>query len=289
LRKALAFIPALLLWCALVSLVPASCFAQDQANSAPLETRALTSEPNAFGLAAFPAVPPSSAPASPAPTGPERTRRIGVGVTIGSLGIGGEAAVRVLKRANVRFGFSGIGFGYNFNRDQITYGARLRLEGAQATFDFFPFGGFHISPGALLYNGTQITGTASVASGTTFTLNSVSYESSAASPVTGSVGVTFRKVAPVILFGFGNLIPRGSRHWSITSDFGIAYSGSPKAALNLTGLVCAPGTVSGPTCQNIGTTGSIQSNVTAEQSNLNSKLSFFKIYPVASVAFGYSF
>ena len=124
---------------------------------------------------------------------------------MGTLGVGGEVAVRVLQRANVRFGFSGLGLGYNFNHDGIDYGARVRMEGAQATFDYFLIGGFRISPGALLYNGTKITGTASVPSGSTFTLNSVTYESSTATPVAGSVGVTFRKVAPVLLFGLGNL------------------------------------------------------------------------------------
>jgi hypothetical protein len=212
-----------------------------------------------------------------------------VGVKVGTLGVGGEVAVRVLHRANIRFGFSGLGLGYNFNHDGIDYGARVRMEGAQATFDYFLIGGFRISPGALLYNGTKITGTASVPSGSTFTLNDVTYESSTATPVAGSLGVTFRKVAPVLLFGLGNLIPRGRRRWSISSDFGVAFSGSPNAALNLTGRVCAPPNTSGPTCLDVATNSTVEANVAAEQSKLNSKLSFFKIYPVISIGFGYSF
>lgn len=208
---------------------------------------------------------------------------------VGTLGVGGQVAVRVLRPLNIRAGFSGIGFGYNFSNDGVNYGAHLRLEGAPVTADFFFFHGIHISGGGLLYNGTRITGTAAVSSAQTFTLNSVTYESSAASPVAGTLGVTFRKAAPLVGFGFGNLVPRGSRHWSITSDFGVAFTGSPNAALSLTGLACTAPNTSGQTCQNVATNATIQSNVTAEQSKVNSKLKFFKIYPVFSLGFGYAF
>jgi hypothetical protein len=284
LRRRLVLVRAVLLTGTLISLFPAFCLAQEAVSSARLDATMLAPDANAAASPGLPAAPA----AAPAPGG-DSSRRIGVGVKVGSLGVGGEVAVRVLHRANVRFGFSGLGLGYNFNRDQINYGARVRMEGAQATFDYFLIGGFRISPGALLYNGTQITGTASVLSGNTFTLNSVSYESSATQPVTGSLGVTFRKAAPVLLFGLGNLIPRGSRRWSISSDFGVAFSGSPNAKLNLTGLACPPGITSGPTCLDVATNPTIHANVIAEQSSVNDKVKFFKIYPVFSIGFGYSF
>jgi len=242
----------------------------------------LTPDANAAASPSLPAAPA----AAPAPGG-DSSRRIGVGVKVGSLGVGGEVAVRVLHRANVRFGFSGLSLGYNFNRDQINYGARVRMEGAQATFDYFLIGGFRISPGALLYNGTQITGTASAPAGNSITLNHVDYNM--ATPLAGSLGVTFRKAAPVLLFGLGNLIPRGSRRWSISSDFGVAFSGSPNAALSLAGTACLAPNTAGPTCKDIAADPTIHSNVIAEQSSVNDKLKFFKIYPVFSIGFGYSF
>jgi hypothetical protein len=290
LRKSLVLVPALLWSCAFVCFAPASCQAQDEISSARLEAIAHAPIAEAVASTGLPSArpDPASLPAAPAPS-KDSSARFGVGVKLGSLGIGGEAAVRVLHRANVRFGFSGLSFGYNFNRDQINYGAKLRMEGAQATFDYFLFGGFHISPGALLYNGTQISGTASVASGNTFTLNGFPYQSSTTNPVTGSVAVTFRKAAPVLLFGFGNLVPRGRRHWSISSDFGVAFSGSPNAALNLTGQACPVGINSGPLCLDVATDPTIHSNVIAEQTSVNDKVKFLKIYPVASIGFGWAF
>jgi len=292
-RKSLVLAPVSLVMCALAGLSPALCFGQDEISHTALTADAFTTEAEATASPAWPSASPIPAalPAQPAPqSGSESSPRVGIGVMVGTLGVGGQVAVRVLGPLNVRAGFSGIGIGYNFNNDGINYGAHLRLEGAEATVDWFFFHGIHLSAGGLLYNGNRITGTASVNSSTTFTLNSVTYESSTTTPVTGSVGVTFRKAAPVLGFGFGNLVPRKGRHWSITSDFGIAFSGSPKAALNLSGLACTPGHSSGAAfCQDVATNPTIQSNVIAEQSSLNSKMSFFKVYPLFSLGFGYSF
>lgn len=213
--------------------------------------------------------------------------RVGVGVTAGLLGIGGDVAVRVLHSANVRFGFSGLGISQNFNKDQISYGARVRLEAAQLTFDWFFFHGIHLSPGMLIYNGIKITGTASAPAGNTITLNHVGYNM--VSPLAGTLAVTFRKTAPMVLFGFGNLVPRGSRHWSITFDMGAAFSGSPNAALNLTGTACPAPFTSGPTCADVATDPTVHSNVIAEQTSVNDKLKVFKVYPVITLGFGYSF
>lgn len=287
--------PAVLLTFALAGLTPA--FAQQasaqEASDSSLSASVLLPPDAAVSLAATPAVASFPAPAMPAAPAPQEgvrsSPRIGIGVFVGSLGVGGQVAVRVLGPLNVRAGFSGLGIGYNFNNDGINYAARVRLEGAPATADFFFFHGIHLSGGALLYNGTRVTGTATASSGQTFTLNGVSYESSATSPLTGSVGVTFRKAAPLAGIGFGNLVPRKGHHWSITADFDVAYSGSPNASLSLSGLACAPGSTSGGTCRNAATDPTIQSNIVGEQSSINSKMHFFKIYPVMSLGFGYAF
>jgi hypothetical protein len=215
--------------------------------------------------------------------------RVGVGVIAGTVGIGGDIAVRVIHSANVRFGFSALGISHDFSQDGVTYGARFRPEAAQLTFDWFFFHGVHLSPGLLIYNGTKVTGTATSPAGTSFTLNNVTYQSSSANPLTGALAVTFRKTAPMVLFGFGNLVPRGSRRWSVTFDVGAAFSGSPKTALSFTGFACKPPNTSGPTCLNVATDPTVQANVVGEQASVNDKLKFFKYYPVVQLGFGYSF
>lgn len=285
-RKALALVPTVLLLCALLSMVPRSSLAQDEAGSLSAVAFAAP-EANAFGLSGLselPSVPPVP---GPAPSGPEAPRRIGVGAKISMLGIGGEAAVYLTKRINVRGGFNFFNYSYNFNKDGIGYGAQLAFRSAEAHLDLFPFaGGFHVSPGLLFYNDNHVNANISVGANQSFTLGGVSYSSSAANPVTGSASLGFNKVAPSFLIGFGNLIPRNRRRFSFTTEFGVAYTGSPKTSLALQGTACAN---AGPVCVNAATDPTVQSNVQSEEAKVNHDVSFIKIYPLASFGFAVNF
>jgi hypothetical protein len=285
LRKSLAVVAAVLLSCALLSLVPASCLAQDEAAS--LNAIALVPEASAIGLPGLPEVPPVPAPPGPDPLGAEGPRRIGVGAKISLLGIGGEAAVYLTKRINVRGGFNFFNYSYTFNKDGAGYGAQLAFRSAEAHLDLFPFaGGFHVSPGLLLYNDNHINANYSVAANQSFTLGGASYTSSAANPITGTASLGFNKVAPSFLIGFGNLIPRNRRRFSFTTEVGVAYTGSPKTSLSLQGTACAN---SGASCVNAATDPTVQSNVQSEQAKVNHDVSFIKIYPLASFGFAVNF
>jgi hypothetical protein len=287
LRKSLVLAPAVLLSCALVSLVPAFCFAQEETSSARLEAITLAPDASAAVSPGLPAAPPSPAPASPAPQSAEGPRRLGVGVKAGLLGIGGEAAVALTKRINVRGGFNFFNYNRGFDKDGINYAAQLAFRSGEAHLDFFPFAGsFHLSPGLLFYNDNHIAATATVGANQSFTLGGVSYSSSAADPVTGTAKVGFNKVAPSFLIGFGNLIPRNRRRFSFTTEIGVAYTGAPKASLNLQGTACTNPVV---ICVNAATDPTVQSNVQSEVAKVNHDVSAFKIYPLASFGFGVNF
>jgi hypothetical protein len=218
---------------------------------------------------------------------PEGPRRIGVGAKISLLGIGGEAAVSLTKRINVRGGFNFFNYSDTFNKDGVSYAAQLAFRSAEAHLDFFPFAGaFHVSPGLLLYNDNHISATASVPAGQAFTLGGVGYTSSAANPVTGTGKLSFNKVAPSILVGFGNLLPRNRRRFSLSTEIGVAYTGAPKAALALTGTACSnPVAI----CVNAGTDPTVQANVQSEVAKVNHDVAAIKIYPLASVGFAVNF
>jgi hypothetical protein len=292
LRKFPILIPAVLLSCALVSLASASCFAQEEVSAAQLSATNLTPGPSAEALFGLPVavpepVPASPAPASPAPGSSEGPRRIGVGAKISLLGIGGEAAVALTKRINVRGGFNFFNYSDTFNKDGISYGAQLAFRSAEAHLDLFPFAGaFHVSPGLLFYNDNHIGATASVPGGQVFTLGGTSYTSSASNPVVGTAKLGFNKVAPSIVVGFGNLIPRNRRRFSLSTEIGIAYTGAPKASLNLQGAACTnPAFV----CVNAGTDPTVQANVQSEVAKVNHDVSVLKVYPLASVGFAVNF
>jgi hypothetical protein len=214
--------------------------------------------------------------------------KFGLGLKVSTLGAGIEAATAVTRKSNIRVGFNDFSYTYDLNKDGIAYGATLNLRSFEAHYDQYLIGGFHISPGVLVYDDNRAAASAAVPTGQSFTLGGTTYYSAAANPVVGNGTLGFQyKTAPELLLGFGNLLPRKkSRHFGFNFEFGAAYQGTPSVGLNLTGSAC---TAPGVNCQNIATTPSIQSNVTAQQTKINGDLKTFKYYPVISLAFGYKF
>jgi hypothetical protein len=213
--------------------------------------------------------------------------RIGVGVNVSSLGFGAEMAARVTSRSNLRAGFNLFNYSRQFSKDGVSYAGELNFRSVQVNYDWFPFrGAFHLSPGMLIYNGNQIKANASVPGGQTFTLNNTTYASDAANPVSGTGKVDFMKAAPTFLVGWGNLIPHSGRHFSVPVEFGVAFTGAPRAALNLNGSACDS---TGVNCRAIGSDPTIQSNIASEQNKINHDMAPFKVYPVISAGLAFSF
>lgn len=239
-----------------------------------------------------PATPGASAAVDqPAPSAVNNwhttTGRIGVGVKISLLGAGVEVATPVTYRTNVRVGFNAFSYSRGFSNDGINYNASLSFRSVETHFDWFPFAGsFHLSPGLMIYNDNQVTADAAVPGGKTFSLGSTTYQSDGADPITGTGKIGFNKVGPTLLAGWGNLLPRSHKHFSVPVEFGVLFQGSPQATLNLVGTACGS---SGANCQNLANDSTFQNNVVAQQNKLNRNMSFFKVYPIISVGFGYKF
>jgi hypothetical protein len=212
----------------------------------------------------------------------------GLGVSVGTLGVGVQAATAVTHSSNLRGGFNYFTYtgSTTSSSDNITYNGTLKLESAEVLFDQYIGHTFHISPGVAIYDGNQATGNAAPQ---TFTLNNVNYYSSQSNPVTGTGSFTAGKVAPELLFGFGNLLPRkANKHFSASFEAGAIFTQKPVIALNLAGYAC----LTSPTtnCSNIATTSTIQANLQAEQTKLNNQLgSYLKYWPVIRLGFGYKF
>jgi len=235
----------------------------------------------ATGAAAVTATPPAAKTGYPMPG------RIGMGVKVSPLGIGIEAATPVTYRTNVRVGFNVFSYSRGFTNDGVNYDASLSFRSLETHFDWFPFaGGFHLSPGLMVYNGNQVKANATVNGGRSFTLGNTTYISDASTPISGTGKIGFNKVAPSLLAGWGNLLPRSEKHFSVPFEFGAVFQGTPKATLNLVGDACDS---TGGNCHNIGTDTNFQNNVIAQQNKLNNDMSFFKVYPVVSLGIGYKF
>ena len=216
---------------ALVGFLPSFCFSQSEAQLTSNYAGFTVRGPDGRPEDAPSAPEPAALPAQVASTseGP----RVGIGVRFSTLGLGGEVAVRLANRINVRGGFNALSVHHNVTINGIDYAGQARFRSAEAHLDFFLVGSFHVSPGLLVYNGNNANVNISIPGGRTFTIGGTTYESgdatSANGPITGNLTVKFNRVAPEILIGTGNLVPRGHRrHWSINGDFGFDYEGSPK-------------------------------------------------------------
>ncbi len=205
----------------------------------------------------------------------------GVGGRASTLGMGVQFGTNLTPRSNLRLGFSSLSW-WDFDHSGISYSSKSSLKSVDVLIDYFLTDHFRVSPGVLFYGGKLVDAKASVSGGKTLKLGEVTYTSDPASPLAGTGKLTTNKLAPVFMFGFGNLIPR-TKHISVSVDLGVAYHGAPKAALDFSGNVCRLGV-----CQSV-TAAPVQSNVQAEMRKLENKTVPFKFWPVVSFGVGYRF
>src|ERR1700674_632561 len=248
----------------------------DQAESQPVDTASHGVE-NAGSEAAEPGTREA---------GRAAYSRVGIGVKISTLGVGIEMATPLARKFNVRGGFNMFRYNRPITDNGIHYDGQLRFQSAEAHLDWFLLGGFHISPGVLFYNGNQLTATASVPGGNTFSVGGTSYESDPAAPVTGTGKMNFVKVSPSIMLGIGNLIPRNGRHFSFLFEFGGAYQGSARVALNLTGNVCD---TTGTFCRAVSSDAPVQANIQSQQEKIQNDINPYRFFPVLSLGVGFNF
>jgi hypothetical protein len=191
-------------------------------------------------------------------------------------------AYKINLRSSVNF------FAFNdpFSIDGVNYNARLHLKSSETTVDWFPHGegGLHISPGILYVNNT-LSAPASVGPGQTFTLGTQTFINSVDDPVNGSSSVVYtRKFAPMLLLGYGNIIPRTGRRLSFPVEFGVAYTGAPQISVALNGTAC---TTDG--CVDFATNSEAQKFLKQEVNTLNEDLKKFPVFPILSVGMAYHF
>lgn len=211
----------------------------------------------------------------------------GAAVKLGTLGIGFDGAVGINGHSAARVGVNFFNFNHDFDKDGITLAAHLKLRSVMAQLDWFPSAGsFHVSPGLMLYNGNRVEAEAVTPGGRQFTLGNERLMSNPANPVNGTAKVAFKKVAPAITIGWGNLASGSARHWTIPVELGLVFSRAPTATLALTGGACLQ---NGTNCRNIATEPVLQADVRQEEATLNDDLSVLKIIPVITFGFGYRF
>ena len=212
--------------------------------------------------------------------------RFALAVKASTLGLGADLGVRIVRPLNLRVGFSTFHFGAELEHDGIPYEGTLRLRSLQATVDWFPTAGsFHVSPGVVFHDDNRVTATSTPPAGHVEGAGDIIFVSDPQNPITGKATSIVGSVAPMIVLGFGNLVPH-SRHFGYSLDFGVVYQGHPTSTFVLVGAVCDP---SGALCIDIAKDADTQKAVKNARHDLDRGVSFMRYYPVVSVEFGYRF
>jgi hypothetical protein len=206
-----------------------------------------------------------------------------VGFRTSTLGLGVEFATPLAGRINLRSSFNLFSFNDPYSMDGLNYDARMHLQSSQTTLDWF-VGGFHISPG-FLYFKNAMSAPVFVGPGQTFVLGTQTFLNSVDDPVTGSSYVIFpRTIAPLLLFGYGNLLPRHGEHLSLPVEVGVAYTGAAQINVDLNGTACV---ING--CVNFSQNADAQKSLKQEIQILNEDLKHYPVFPIVSVGLAYRF
>lgn len=226
-------------------------------------------------------------PVAPAAESVRPFSQLAVGVKFSTLGAGVEVATPLSGHFNLRVGGNFFQYTDHLTTNGIHYAAALNFSSAQASIDWFPWGrSFHVSPGALVYSGNRIIANGSVPGGTSFTINGNDYVSDLADPVGGSARIDLAHAAPMLTFGWGNLIPRKPGHFIIPFEMGFAYIGDPKVGLNFGGSVCDAQQLG---CRPVQSDPTFQSDVAAEKAKIQNNANYARFYPILSLGFAYRF
>lgn len=215
-------------------------------------------------------------------------RQYASAVRFGSLGFGPEVATPLGRRVNLRMGANFFGYTGTFGNGGWNYDANLNFKSGQVQVDYFPFykaGGFHVSPG-LAFQKNHGSAFIHIDPGARFDMGDGTYTNSATDPVKGNATFAYdRTVAPMVTFGFGNLIPRNGRRWSIPVDIGVVFTGAPKFGLDMDGTVCDT-----QGCGKLSTDATAMADLQRQRVKIQDDLnSYATVYPVISVGFAWNF
>jgi len=219
--------------------------------------------------------------------GKQRVRpfsKLAISTKSSTLGDGGQFATPLMRSLNLRAGAGFVDFGAAATIDGARYEGQIHLKDGMFSVDWFPFNlGFHISPGVVIFK-SALSASVYVPGGNSFDLGNNTFTSSPTDPVTGSASILFsHSIMPALTIGFGNMIAKAGKHWSVPLEVGAAYTGHYTAQLNLVGSACI----------NVGcmSTGSaiVQQSLVQEQDSLNEPMKHYQLFPIFSSGVSYRF
>ena len=200
---------------------------------------------------------------------------------LGTTGVGIHAGIPLASQ----YGLSakvGINYlsGYKFKKNtrQVAYDLKASLRTIDALLDWHPAqNGFRLTSG-LIYNNNVVDGIGVPSRSTTFAFENSTYSTNQVGRLVGQID--FRTIAPY--FGVGWQSPDNGRGWSVSSDLGVMYQGSPRTTLAFSGC-----TLPGAGCRFLAN--ALGPPLAAESRRLNDELREYRYFPVLRVGLSYRF
>ncbi len=192
----------------------------------------------------------------------------GVAARVGTLGLGGEADVKITRFIGVRGGLGVLPLHPEADVGSIHYKVDPPKTIANVGIDVYPMGGvFRLSGGLFFRQEAKLTGVST--STQSYTFNGTSYTASNVGAVVGTLEKASAK--PYATLGFG----RGSGRVGMLIEAGAAFTSQPKFTLVATGPLANDQTQAGVV---------FRQNLAAEQVKAQDKVDkYLKFHPIASV------
>ena len=192
----------------------------------------------------------------------------GLGLRIGSTGLGADLGFALSDSLTLRVGYAGYNWSGDYDDDDITYNAKLKLSNLSALADWKFWRQMRLTAGLVhAKNKGELAGRST---GGTFTINDVDYAAAEVATLNGNVRLG-KNLTPYLGIGYGDIARKGL---SFYMDLGVMFQGSPSVDLTV----------------NCGTTArcaQLQNDVENEVRQLREDLDKFKYYPVFSLGLAY--
>ena len=197
-------------------------------------------------------------------------QNISLGVKASTLGLGLEAERPFSDLLSGRIGVNYFTYDYSGTEDDIDYDFDLNLMSFSALLDWHPFkGSFRISVGAM-YNGNDLDAQAKASD--TFDIGDATYTGAELGTLKGKID--YDDIAPYLGLGWDTSFGK-NKAFGFLFELGVVYQGSPKVELSADGPIA-----NDPIFQN---------ELAKEESNLQSDLDNYKLYPVIAIGLSYRF
>lgn len=194
----------------------------------------------------------------------------GVGLRVGTTGVGADVGFGLTDRLTLRLGYAGLSASRDFDEDDIRYDARIKLSNLSALVDWRFWRQMRLTGGLVRAKNTaELVGRPT---GDSFTINDVEYDADEIGRLRGEARVG-RDATPYLGIGYGDISRAG---FSFFMDLGVMFHGSPEVDLSAR-------------CGATARCAELRRDVAREERELRDELGKFKYYPVFNlgVAFGW--